>query len=376
MSASDARQQAAKDLPSTTLSSAGATSKARGIGGLPAPGTSARRGSVSSDASARALLGVRFSIGNGGGKLPTVGDRRAWSRLGEQLLDSCRNGDTWSRDQDSLTIMFACADPGSALTARERVLESATKCWGRAGAGNVLEVEDVHGDPKSYKQPLPRPVAEFLRRPPPAIRSSLKRATDIVGALVGVVVLSPVLGLVALGIRLVSDGPVLFRQQRVGVGGVPFTMLKFRTMEHGANESAHRDHMRAYIAGELGPSSEDGSVKLTGDQRVFPFGAFLRRWSLDELPQLFNVLGGDHEPRRTSSLRALRVGSTIEEWHRERLAVKPGITGLWQVCGRGRTPFDHMTRMDIRYIRTWSVWEDVKLLFRTFPATLSRAGAG
>jgi len=207
-----------------------------------------------------------------------------------------------------------------------------------------------------------------------ALRSWAKRGTDVVGALVGLVSLSPILLLVAVGIRITSRGPILFRQRRAGTRGVPFTMLKFRTMRLETDEHAHRLHMQAYIGGDVKPGREGRSVKLAGDGRVFPFGAFLRTWSLDELPQLLNVLEG------TMSLVGPRPSVHYElehyqDWHRKRLEAKPGITGLWQVYGRGRTGFDEMARMDIDYIETWSLWQDLKLVVLTIPATLARRGA-
>lgn len=375
MNTSGAQQQPATGRSSTTPSLASAAPSARDVGPRPAPVTSGGDPSASPDTSASVPVGLRLFVRDGNGRMPTRRSRRVWTRLGEQLLGSCRSADTTSWDRETLTLIFACADPHSALTARARILEAATRSWARVGTKPALAVEDVYGDLPDRHGPLPRPAPDFLDRPPPAARSFLKRVMDIAGAVVGLVALSPLMGLVALGIRGVSPGPVLFRQRRIGAGGVPFTMLKFRTMRHGADDEVHRAHVQAYITGGSAPSGEHGSVKLAADQRIFPLGAFLRRWSLDELPQLLNVLAGSMSlvgPRPSVDYELRHY----EDWHAGRLAVKPGITGLWQVCGRGRTPFDQMTRMDIRYIRTWSVWQDVKLIARTFPAVLSRAGAG
>jgi len=195
------------------------------------------------------------------------------------------------------------------------------------------------------------------------------RALDLVAAVALVLLLAPLLLLLALIIKLDSPGPVLFRQPRVGRGRRHFLVAKFRTMQHGADHDVHRDYMLALI------ESGTPAPKLAGDARVTRFGAFLRRTSLDELPQLWNVLRGE------MSLVGPRPALPYEleqykPWHCRRvLEAKPGITGLWQVVGRSRTTFDEMVRLDLRYAKTCSLWNDLKILAATPAAVFSGKGA-
>lgn len=195
----------------------------------------------------------------------------------------------------------------------------------------------------------------------------VKRSMDIAGSLFGLIVLSPLLIAIAAAIKLTSKGPVLFRQQRVGIYGRRFTFLKFRSMYVSSDETVHKEYMKAFIAGSNGAQQggEETVYKLRDDSRITPLGRLLRRTSMDELPQLLNVLAG------TMSLVGPRPAIPYEveaydTWHRRRvLAVKPGITGLWQVTGRSRVKFDDMVRLDVRYATGWSIWMDIGILLRT-----------
>lgn len=208
---------------------------------------------------------------------------------------------------------------------------------------------------------------------------SAKRLIDIVGSLVGLILCLPVFAIVALAIKLTSRGPVLFRQVRLGQYGKKFTFLKFRSMYANNDCRIHEEYVKRFIMGTSGTEqvteNSQKVYKLTADPRITPFGQFLRSTSLDELPQFLNVLWGD------MSLVGPRPPVTYEFahydlWHRQRLlAVRPGITGLWQVDGRSRVKFDEMVRLDIRYARSWSFWLDVKILLQTPRAVLSRTGA-
>lgn len=206
-----------------------------------------------------------------------------------------------------------------------------------------------------------------------------KRGLDILGSVAAISVLSPVLALVALAVKLTSAGPVLFRQSRVGKGGRSFTFLKFRSMACSNDPAAHQEYMRKFIAGTEDGGSGDSKgkpvFKMKNDPRVTPIGRFLRRSSLDELPQFFNVLWGDMSlvgPRPPIPYEV----DLYRAWHRRRiLEVKPGITGLWQVAGRSRVGFDEMVRLDLRYARTWTLWMDLKILLRTPRAVLGGSGA-
>ena len=210
-------------------------------------------------------------------------------------------------------------------------------------------------------------------------KTHLKRSIDIVGSLAALFLCLPVLAAIAIAIKLTSKGPVLFRQVRLGQHGKRFTFLKFRSMYHRNDSSIHEQYVKQYIAGETGAEPASGAApklfKLTADPRVTPVGRFLRKSSLDELPQFLNVLAGQ------MSLVGPRPPVTYEYdrydlWHKQRLLeVKPGITGLWQVDGRSRVKFDDMVRLDIRYARTWSIWLDVKILLKTPGAMVSGNGA-
>jgi lipopolysaccharide/colanic/teichoic acid biosynthesis glycosyltransferase len=226
------------------------------------------------------------------------------------------------------------------------------------------------GDPIFYADCAP--VA------PPTAARILKRSMDVMGSLLALLVLSPLMLLIALAVKLTSEGPVCCRQKRIGQGGRRFTFLKFRSMFHNSDPSLHRNYVTRMIAGQNVAQvhrAEVGIYKIVNDPRITPIGRLLRRSSLDELPQFFNVLKGD------MSLVGPRPPLPYEfecysAWHRRRvLEVKPGLTGLWQVYGRGRTNFDEMVRLDLRYARQWSLWLDLKLLLKTPIIVILGAGA-
>jgi exopolysaccharide biosynthesis polyprenyl glycosylphosphotransferase len=207
----------------------------------------------------------------------------------------------------------------------------------------------------------------------------VKRAIDILGSIAALVFCSPLLVIIAAAIKLTSRGPILFRQERVGRYGSRFTFLKFRTMKCQNDPSIHREYVKRFISGRVDPAGEGPSqnaiYKIQDDPRVTRIGKFLRKTSLDELPQLINVLKGEMSlvgprPPIPYELEAYQI------WHRRRvLEAQPGITGLWQVNGRSRTKFDDMVRLDLQYARTWSVWLDIKILWQTPRAVLFGAGA-
>jgi len=208
---------------------------------------------------------------------------------------------------------------------------------------------------------------------------AIKRGMDILGSLLLLALLSPVFFVVAAAVKLTSKGPILFRQQRIGEHGIPFTFLKFRSMYSNNDSSQHKEYVRQLIAGQAVKHPTNGTgegvFKLTNDSRITPVGNFLRRTSLDELPQFINVLRGE------MSLVGPRPPVTYEveayaTWHRRRLLeAKPGITGLWQVHGRSRVGFDDMVRLDLRYARNCSPWLDLKILLQTPKAVIAGNGA-
>jgi len=206
-----------------------------------------------------------------------------------------------------------------------------------------------------------------------------KRAFDIVLSAVGVALVSPLLVLIAVAIRLESPGPVLYRQKRIGENGQPFTMLKFRSMVMDADPGLHQAHVTRLIQQNLSldqlADGDKGSLKMAADPRITRVGALIRKTSLDELPQLFNVLRGEMSLVGPRPPIAYEV-ELYQDWHKRRLAAPPGITGVWQVRGRNRVSFDEMVRMDLEYIERQSIWLDLKLLLQTPFAIVTGRGAG
>jgi len=197
-----------------------------------------------------------------------------------------------------------------------------------------------------------------------------KRAMDVVGALFGLVVLSPILLLVALIIKTVSPGPAFFKQQRIGHGGKTFTMLKFRTMQFGTDTSTHKNHVKQLINGANNGNSKSPMSKLENHPQIILFGKILRKTCIDELPQLINVLLGE------MSLVGPRPPLTYEveeylQWNYARFNAVPGMTGLWQVSGKNLLTFTEMIQLDIQYSRKMSLWLDIKILLKTPLAIVS-----
>ena len=207
----------------------------------------------------------------------------------------------------------------------------------------------------------------------------VKRVFDIAGSTTMLILLAPVFFVIALAVKLTSRGPVFYRQQRVGRYGQTFTFLKFRSMYANNDTSVHKEFVTRLIASNPGQTTQtesgDGVYKLTNDKRITSVGGILRRTSLDELPQFLNVLKGEMSlvgPRPPIPYEL----AAYQTWHRQRLlAVKPGITGLWQVMGRSSIRFDEMVRLDLRYASTWTPWLDLKILLRTPGAVIKGTGA-
>ncbi len=201
----------------------------------------------------------------------------------------------------------------------------------------------------------------------------LKRTMDVAGSLAALVILAPVFLMIAVIVKLTSKGPVIFKQERLGQFGKKFTCLKFRSMKTNNDLRIHQEFMRRVISGahDGKTDSDTGPVyKMTNDPRVTRIGRLIRRTSMDELPQFLNVLKGDMSlvgPRPPLAYEY----QEYDIWHRRRvLEAKPGITGLWQVRGRSRVRFDDMVRLDLHYVRQWSIWLDLKILMATPRAVL------
>jgi lipopolysaccharide/colanic/teichoic acid biosynthesis glycosyltransferase len=217
---------------------------------------------------------------------------------------------------------------------------------------------------------------------PPAARTisggyaPVKRALDIAMSLGLLLFLAPVMALIALGIRFSSPGPILYRQTRIGKNGKPFRMLKFRSMQVQNNPDLHREYVQMLIKQNTRPQAlGKSSVKLIGDPRITGVGKYLRKFSLDELPQFLNVLKGEMSivgPRPPLPYEY----DVYSEWHKQRLRVSPGITGMWQVKAHNTVAFDDMVRMDIKYIQTMNLWLDLKIMVLTPIEMIRGRGAG
>ena len=213
-----------------------------------------------------------------------------------------------------------------------------------------------------------RPIMVFRTVPDASWQSVLKPILDLIGALALLLLISVPLAIVALLIKVTSPGPILFRQLRSGLNGRPFTIYKFRTM---VTDAEQRQHELAAMNEMRGPV-----FKMTGDPRVTSIGKFLRRYSIDEFPQLFNVLRGEMSLVGPRPLPVDEVKRFNDVAHRRRLSVKPGLTCLWQISGRNNvSDFQDWVRLDLEYIDNWSLWLDLKILVRTLPAVLAAQGA-
>ena len=289
--------------------------------------------------------------------------RRTWQKLAAALAQDLRSTDAmgwWGQQQ------LGCLLPSTELSGATVVAMRATCTSGLADVKFkiVCYPADFEFDDDSATVSIEdqQELETRIAQPMPLA----KRAFDITAAGAGVVLLSPLFGLIALLIKCTSRGPVFFRQSRAGLGGKRFQMFKFRTMYQGAEQEQHS--LR-----EL--NERDGpAFKISRDPRVTPVGAILRTTSLDELPQLWNVVRGEMSlvgPRPLPSDES----DACEAWQKERLDVTPGLTCSWQVGDRQRVTFAEWMRMDIRYGRSSSLWQDLSLIVRTLPVVLLRRGA-
>ena len=300
-----------------------------------------------------------------------------------------RDTDTigWYLCNKVIGIIFTEIGETSAKRAADKIVSKVKggllKCLGPEKA-NLIRISlffypEESGYSSDKSNPEPILYHDIVRR-----RSSkkvsffLKRTIDIIGSIVILLLSLPVMITVALLVRFTSEGPVLFKQERVGQLGKRFTFLKFRSMCANNDPSIHKKYVCKFIkcADNLpGANGTNKVFKITDDPRVTPIGRILRKTSLDELPQLFNVLKGDMSlvgPRPPIPYEL----ENYDIWHRSRiLEMKPGLTGLWQVYGRSRSTFDEMVRLDIRYTNEWSLWMDIKLLLHTPRAVVMSKGA-
>jgi len=348
-----------------------------------------------------------------GDALPSDKNGKALGNILSALSLSTRETDVtgWYKDGSVVGVMFteiAVDDRGTILsTMMTRVSETlrsnlSSQQFSQISISFHLFPEEWDQD-VSERPSNPKLYPEISRRDDARkFFSVLKRAMDIAGSALAILLLSPVFAAVAIAVKFTSEGPVLFRQRRVGQYGSTFVFLKFRSMYVNNDASEHKAYVTKLIRGSAEPQNGNGNgtngngngrsngngnghnngsgngrvvYKLTKDPRVTPLGAFLRKTSLDELPQFFNVLKGEMSlvgPRPPVCYEV----QAYDIWHRRRvLEAKPGITGLWQINGRSRVKFDEMVRLDLHYAKNWSPWMDVKILLRTPAAVVFGDGA-
>ncbi len=208
----------------------------------------------------------------------------------------------------------------------------------------------------------------------PTWQAALRRTADVIVGIGLVLVLAPMLLLVALAVRLDSHGPALFRQRRVGHEEDEFTLLKFRSMRVDADPRGHREYVTSLIGGSEANGGRENLYKLAVDDRITPVGRWIRRWSLDELPQLFNVIAGNMTlvgPRPAIPYEVAEYPT----WYLRRFSVKPGLTGLWQVSGRSERTYEEMVRLDVEYAQSRTLLLDLSILAKTPWVVVGRKGA-
>lgn len=303
------------------------------------------------------------------------------ARLQEILLSGKRETDVLGRLDDGVFAVI-CPDTGA-----EGMARFIQKIAGMAGVlaytaesatypDQLIAELAASADPDTSPSPLLRGDLHVARRD----GYLLKRPLDVIGALVALVVFAPLMLVTAIAVKLSSPGPIIFRQMRLGKGGRPFAFYKFRSMVVNGDDKIHREYVKSLINGEHDKVNQqtDGAnpvYKMKADPRITWVGRIIRKTSIDELPQLFNVLKGDLSmvgPRPPLPYEA----DNYRSWHLRRvLDVKPGITGLWQVEGRSVVTFDEMVRMDLAYVRGCSLALDLKILLRTVRVVLRCEGA-
>ncbi|UCF79697.1 MAG: sugar transferase [Candidatus Eiseniibacteriota bacterium] len=292
----------------------------------------------------------------------TGGGREAGQSVGEAVSGALRADEVLvANPQLPISILFGICLP---LLKRGTVVRAVSTAF--SVVRHQLGAQDLDG----------LPLVTF--RPPALLgwRLGLKRVLDVLGALMGGIILLPVFLVAAIMVKVSSPGPVLFKQTRVGRNGREFTFYKFRSMVSG-DDSRHREYLKEFVENgrEAAVDRKGRKVyKIMDDPRITTFGRFLRRTSLDEFPQLINVLRGEMSlvgPRPCLPYE----WALYEDWQKERLAVTPGLTGLWQVTGRSNVSFHDMVILDLFYIFNWSFWRDLKLILRTIPVIFLRRGA-
>jgi lipopolysaccharide/colanic/teichoic acid biosynthesis glycosyltransferase len=337
--------------------------------------------------SRKPFLLMLLDMGNG---LRSDANGKALDKILSALSLSTRETDVtgWYKSNSVVGVMFTefgAEDRNSILsTMMTRVSETLRNNLSSQQFG-LISIS-FHLFPEEWNHDIPQRPSNPTLYPDLARRDNakkffcvVKRIMDIAGSALALLLFAPILLLIAIAVKLTSEGPVFFRQKRVGQYGEQFVFLKFRSMHVNNDASVHKAFVKQLIAGNAqsqpGNGNGNGVYKLTRDSRITGIGGFLRRTSLDELPQFINVLKGEMSLVGPRPAIAYEV-EAYEIWHRRRvLEAKPGITGLWQVNGRSRIKFDDMVRLDLRYAKTWSPWMDLKILLRTPVAVMFGDGA-
>lgn len=315
---------------------------------------------------------------------------RFLSRVTSVLLKSTRETDLvgWHNEGSTFGIIFTeisleCATPITEIL-RTKILGALQAEFGTQRASRMtltVHLFPDNGSSKSEESSVDTKLFPDLTGGSASrgIPRLVKRMIDVAGSCSLLLLFSPILTAIAIIIKLTSKGPVIFRQDRVGQFGQRFKCLKFRTMYTNNDPKIHQEFVQKFIAGQKEAKNDECSqpavFKITNDPRITRIGRFLRKTSLDEFPQFWNVLKGEMSlvgPRPPVPYEF----EVYDTWHRRRvLEVKPGVTGLWQVSGRSRTSFDDMVRLDVRYSQSWSLGLDIKILLATPRAVLFGEGA-
>ncbi len=325
-----------------------------------------------------------------GSVLKDPAKRNAFDRVVSALLETTRETDFkgWYEEGSIFGIVFTeVCEQGCGMVLQALLIKVGKALCGALSAEQINEIRlSFHIFPESSDSGGSGGIPNFVfyrdlvqDLDSDGAYRKLKRSIDIVGSLCGLILFSPLLVAICAAIRLTSGGPILFRQERIGQFCEKFTFFKFRSMYINSDHAIHKAYVEHLIAGssKAGQTANNDKAvfKITDDPRVTPVGRFLRKTSLDELPQLLNVLRGEMTLVGPRPCIAYEF-DCYEIWHRQRLlAVKPGITGLWQVTGRSTVKFDEMVRLDLEYAKARSLRLDLKILLRTPRAVITGAGA-
>jgi lipopolysaccharide/colanic/teichoic acid biosynthesis glycosyltransferase len=324
-----------------------------------------------------------------GDRLPSEKNGKILGKILAALSRSTRDTDVtgWYANNCVVGVMFTEIATGDSSSVPSTIIGRITETlrknltleqFNKVSLSFHVFPEDWDNDAQGPSNPTLYPDLSQREEARKSFRA-MKRMMDVSGSLLALAVFSPVFLIIACAIKATSRGPVFFQQRRIGQHGNAFVFLKFRSMFVNNDASVHKQYVQKLIAGKADKHPSDangqGVYKLTKDSRITRVGAFLRKTSLDELPQFINVLKGEMSlvgPRPPVPYEV----EAYDIWHRRRLLeARPGITGLWQVSGRSRVTFDDMVRLDLHYARTSSLWMDIKILWRTPGAVLLGEGA-